>query len=123
MSEITVEEFGLEAYDKAQKISISSGIIPTGGHILVLADTVEEVTAGGIILTKKTQEEDQRAATVGTVIAVGSGAWKDIDDGSPWAIVGDRVSYSRYAGVFITGQDGQEYVLMNDNDVLAKLLF
>ena len=29
-----------------------SGILPTGGHILVMPDKVEEVTPGGIILTK-----------------------------------------------------------------------
>lgn len=100
-----------------------SGILPTGGHILVLPEKVEEITSGGIILTKKTQEDDQRAATVGTLVAIGSSAWTDLDDGFPWADLGDKVSYARYAGVFMVGQDDQEYVLINDNDVLAKLLF
>ena len=100
-----------------------SGILPTGGHLLVLQDKVEEVTAGGIILTKQTQENDQRNGTVGTLIAVGSGAWTDIDDGSPWAVVGDKISYARHAGFAMTGKDNEKYLLINDNDVLAKLLF
>lgn len=100
-----------------------SGILPTGGHLLVLPDKVEEMTAGGIYIPQDAQEKEQQAATVGTLIAVGPGAWTDLDDGSPWAEVGDKVSYSRYAGVSMTGQDGESYVLINDNDVLAKLLF
>lgn len=100
-----------------------SGILPTGGHLLVLPDKVKEMTAGGIILPQDTRDKEQQAATVGTLIAVGPGAWSDLDDGSPWALVGDKVSYSRYAGVSMTGQDDESYVLINDNDVLAKLLF
>ncbi len=100
-----------------------SGILPTGGHLLVLPDKVEEKTAGGIYLPKTVQDKEQMAATVGTLIAVGTGAWVDLDDGKPWAAVGDKVSYARHAGVAMTGQDNQDYVLINDNDVLAKLLF
>jgi len=100
-----------------------SGIVPTGGHLLVLPDKVEERTAGGIFLPQETRDKEQQAATVGTLVAVGPGAWKDLDDGEPWAAVSDKVSYARYAGVSMKGKDGQDYVLINDNDVLAKLLF
>ncbi len=100
-----------------------SGIIPTGGHLLVLPDKVEEKTAGGIYLPQETRDKEQQAATIGKLIDIGPGAWTDIDDGSPWAAIGDKVSYARYAGVVMRGQDGQDYVLINDNDVLAKLLF
>jgi co-chaperonin GroES (HSP10) len=41
----------------------------------------------------------------------------------PWANVGDRISYSRYAGVSMKGSDDGQYVLINDNDVLAVLSF
>ena len=100
-----------------------SGIIPTGGHLLVLPDKVEEKTAGGIYIPETSREKEQQAATSGTLIAVGPGAWTDLDDGQPWASVGDRISYSRYAGVSMKGQDDEDYVLINDNDVLARLLF
>jgi len=100
-----------------------SGIIPAGGHLLVLPNKVEEKTAGGIYLPKTVQDREQREATIGLLVAVGPGAWKDLDDGSPWAAVRDKISYPRHAGVVMDGQDGNEYVLINDNDVLAKLLF
>ena len=100
-----------------------SGIIPTGAHILVKPDTVEETTAGGLYIPHDTRDKDQQAATSGLLIAVGQGAWRDLDDGSPWAKVGDHITYGRYAGVVITGNDGVDYTLLNDNDLLAKLLF
>ena len=103
--------------------SNQSGILPTGGHILVLPEKVEEMTAGGIILPQETQEKEQQAATVGTLVAVGDSAWTDLDEGKPWAQVGDKISYARYAGIIMKGQDDQDYVLLNDNDVLARLLF
>ena len=100
-----------------------SGILPTGGHLLVLPEKVEEKTKGGIYLPQETRDKEQQAATIGTLIAVGKSAWTDLDDGSPWAEAGDKISYARYAGVSMLGEDGESYVLINDNDVLAKLLF
>lgn len=100
-----------------------SGILPTGGHLLVMPKKVEEITSGGIILPQETQEKEQQAATEGTLIAVGPTAWMDLDNGEAWANIGDKISYSRYAGVSMTGQDNEQYVLINDNDVLARLLF
>jgi len=100
-----------------------SGIVPTGGHLLVLPNKVEEMTSGGIIMPKTVQDREQREATIGLLVAIGSEAWKDLDEGLPWAAVGDKISYPRHAGVAMQGKDGNEYVLINDNDVLAKLLF
>jgi len=100
-----------------------SGILPTGGHLLVLPEKVEEKTKGGIYLPETIREKEQQAATVGTLIAIGPTAWKDLDDGVAWAEVGDKISYSRYAGVSMPGKDDESYVLINDNDVLARLLF
>lgn len=101
----------------------NSGILPTGGHVLVKADPVEAKTKGGIYLPDTTRDQEQRAATMGTVVAVGPSAWMDLDDGHPWAEVGDHVSYAKYAGVEMIGKDEQNYVLINDNDILAVLQF
>ena len=106
-----------------EEAKIEVGIIPTGGHVLVLPDEVKEKTSGGIYLPKTTQDTEQAAATTGTIVAIGPSAWKDLDDGSPWATVGDKVIYARYAGVGMQGNDSKNYVLINDNDILARLLF
>jgi len=100
-----------------------SGIIPTGGHILILPDPTERTTAAGLIIPDTVADKEQAAATSGKVVSVGASAWKDIDEGKPWAEVGDRVSYARYAGVVMKGHDELNYVLINDNDILAKLAF
>jgi len=101
----------------------TSGIVPTGGHLLVLPEKVEEMTAGGIYMPKTVQDKEQNFVTVGKLVAVGKSAWTDLDDGNPWAEVGDKVSYAKHAGFVMTGADGVDYILMNDNDVLARLLF
>ena len=106
-----------------EKALNESGIEPTGGHLLVLPKKVEEVTAGGIILPTDARDKEQQAATEGTLVAVGPAAWMDLDNGEPWAQVGDKISYARYAGVTMTGADDEQYILINDNDVLARLLF
>lgn len=98
-----------------------SGIEPTGGHLLVLPKKVEEVTAGGIIMPEDARDKEQQAATEGTLIAIGASAWTDLDDGQPWAGIGEKISYSRYAGVSMVGADGESYMLINDVDVLARL--
>ena len=100
-----------------------SGIIPTGGHILVRPDKVEEVTAGGIIMPQETRDREQLGTTVGIVIAIGLDAWSDLNPIEPWAKVGDKINYAKHAGYSMRGQDGQDYVMMNDVDVLARLLF
>lgn len=100
-----------------------SKILPTGGHVLVKPEKVEEVTKGGIILTQTTRDSEQAAATIGTIVAIGPSAWKDLDDGTPWCKLGDKISYAKYAGVSMKGADNESYVLINDNDILSVLDF
>ena len=107
-----------------------SGIYPTGGHILILPDDIEEADktyrtakAAGLVLPDTVRDKEQAAATSGVIIAIGSTAWADLDDGQPWAAIGDRVSYARYAGKVIPGKDNVDYTLINDNDILARLIF
>lgn len=112
------------------KIKNKSGIEPTGGHVLILPDNIEEADKtykaakeAGIVLLETAVDKEQAAATSGKIIAIGDSAWVDIDDGSPWAAVGDRVVYGRYAGKVLKGQDEVNYTLINDNDIIARLLF
>jgi len=95
-----------------------SGIYPLGLYVLVLPDKVEEKTSGGIILSQQTRENEQRDATRGTLVAVGQIAWKDFVGAEPWAQVGDYVLYTKY-GINVHGKDGEDYTLLNDQDILA----
>lgn len=100
-------------------------IKPTGYSILVKPDPVETTTAGGIVLAVDEGREAAGSVT-GTVMDVGELAWKILVDGvikqafEPYARIGDRIQYRRYTGVSVKDVDGQEYFLMNDDDVLGR---
>lgn len=97
-------------------------ITPAGHRVLVKPDPVEEVSKGGIVIATKANEQQlKNATTIGTVVAIGMNAWKAFDDGSPWAKVGDRVSYAKYGGKSIKDASGEEFVVLNDEDILAIL--
>jgi len=98
-----------------------SGIKPTGHHVLVLPDKVEEKTSGGIYLAPQAREDEQRASTKGVLVAIGPTAWQEFADGKPWAQTGNYVLYARYGGINMPGEDGEDYVLLNDQDILAVL--
>ena len=70
---------------------------------------------GDRILVKRVEAKE------GKVISVGSG--RVLDDGSRSEMqlkAGDRIIFSSYAGNEIT-IDGEEYLIMNEEDVLAKV--
>lgn len=97
-------------------------IIPTGYRILVKPDDIEKVTKSGIVLV--TDEKLERVAQhVGTIVSVGRQAWKAFSkkyDGQPWASVGDRIIYSKYAGKFVKDPEtNEQFVILNDEDVVA----
>lgn len=98
-------------------------IIPCGHRVLVKPESVDtEVEINGtkfFIATDKKME--QAGQMFGEVISVGPQAWKAFGKdftGDAWASVGDRVMFPRYAGVSVE-QDGTEYRVMNDDDILA----
>ena len=90
---------------------------PAGFHIIVKAD-FEEVTKSGIVLAVSDRQGIASVDT-GTIVAIGPTAWKAYDDGSPWAKLGDRIGYGRYAGKIVYHKDYPEdkYVLLADGDV------
>jgi co-chaperonin GroES (HSP10) len=54
---------------------------------------------------------------LGHIVELGPTAYIDQDEA--WVQEGDRVFFSRYVGDIMTGEDGCDYRLINDNDVLA----
>ena len=92
-------------------------IRPLGAKVLIKRLEAEEVTRGGIVLPDSAKEKPQR----GTVLAVGDG--KLLDDGSRAKFQvkkGQKVLFTSYGGTEIK-IDGQEYLLMDESDILAVL--
>lgn len=99
----------------------NSGYEPLLVHVLVLPDTLEDTVEGGVIIRpQQAQDREQRAGTMGTVVAIGPNAWGDYGDGEFQVNPGDAVVFKQYAGINFKGVDGKEYWLMHDKDILGK---
>lgn len=101
----------------------NSGIKPLDMRVLVRPDPVEKRTAGGIILPESALEQKEHAQVKATLVAVGINAWCEakVTRGFEAPKPGARVMIAKYGGVLVTGADGQEYRIMNDQDITAVL--
>lgn len=88
---------------------------PCGNKILVQMDKVEEVSKGGIFIPTPKVEREQMSQMIGTLVAVGNCAWGD--QPAPWAKVGDRVKFAKYAG-YIHEEGEIQYRIMHDLDIV-----
>ena len=91
-------------------------IKPLGDRIVVKPLEAETKTKGGIVLPDTAKEKPQE----GKVVAVGKG--KILDNGTtqaPEVKVGDKVLYGKYSGNEITTKEGEELLIMREEDILA----
>ena len=91
-------------------------IQPLADRIIVKAMEAEEKTKGVIVLPDNAKEKPQE----GKVVAVGKG--KVLDNGNIQSLevkAGDRVLYGKYSGTEITTKEGEELLIMREDDVLA----
>ena len=92
-------------------------IRPLYDRIVVKRIDEQETTRSGIIIPDSAQEKPQEAE----VIAVGHG--KRLEDGKLVVLdvkVGDRILFGKYSGNEIR-LDGEEYLIMREDDVLGVL--
>lgn len=102
-------------------------IIPLGHRILVKPEKLDEsdevyasAKKAGIQLLEASARQEQIAVDKGTVLALGSTAFKDFGD-HPWCKVGDKIAYTRYGGKLLKDpENGLEYIILNDEDAIAK---
>jgi len=92
-------------------------IRPLGEKVLLKRLEAEERTKGGIVLPDTAKEKPQK----GTVLALGDGKMlKDGKRASFQVKKGDKVLFASFAGTDIK-VDGEEYLLMDESDILAVL--
>lgn len=102
-----------------------TGITPTEFKVLILPKEVEQVSKGGIILSSQSVEAEKSATIEGEIIAVSHLAFTyateaEWDGKKPKP--GDRAIFAKYAGVRVKSpRDGQEYLLINDKDLVATI--
>jgi chaperonin GroES len=92
-------------------------IKPLGERVVVKVLKNETKTKSGIVLPDTVKEKPQ----MGKVLAVGPG--KVLDDGKKINMevkAGDQVLFAKYAGTEVK-LDGEEYMILKENDILAIL--
>ncbi|MBT3878765.1 MAG: co-chaperone GroES [Candidatus Scalindua sp.] len=88
---------------------------PIGEKILIKRFDAIEKTAGGIVLPDAAKEKPKE----GKIIALGDGKLLDSGERAGFQVKkGDRVVFTSYAGTEID-IDGEEYLLMSEDDILA----
>lgn len=91
-------------------------IKPLGDRIVVKPLEAESKSKGGILLPDTAKEKPQEAK----VVAVGKG--KTLENGTvatPEVKVGDKVLYGKYSGNEITTKEGEELLILREEDILA----
>ena len=90
---------------------------PLSDRIIAKSTETEEVTPGGIVLPDTAKERPQE----GEVVAVGPGKLLDNGKVVPMDVkVGDKIIFAKYGGTEVK-VDGQEYIILRQDDVLAVL--
>ena len=91
-------------------------IKPLFDNVLIKPQEAETKTASGILLPDCVKEKPQ----VGTVMAVGEGAWnEDGDKRIPMIVkVGQKVMYKKWGGNEVKVQ-GEDWMLVEQKDILA----
>ena len=91
---------------------------PLGDRVLVRRTDEEQTSEGGIVLPGSAAEKPSQ----GEVIAVGPG--KSLENGELQAVTvkeGDLVVFGQYAGSNTVKVDGDELVVLNEQDILGVL--
>jgi len=94
-------------------------IKPLGDRVVIKPLEAEAKTKGGILLPDTAKEKPQE----GKVVAIGKG--KTLDNGTvqaPEVKVGDKVLYGKYSGNEITTKEGEELLIMREEDILGILV-
>ena len=92
-------------------------IKPLADRVVLKMLEAEETTKSGIILSSKSQEKPE----IAEVLAEGPGGMLEGKEVKMEVTVGDKVLTSKYAGTEVK-VDGEEYKIVSQNDILAKVI-
>jgi len=109
------------AAPKATPRSKNSKVVPLGDRIVVKQSRQDEVRASGLVIPDTAKEKPQ----LGEVIAVGPGRVDDNGKRVKMDVgIGDRVLYAKYSGQDVPRGvfgDEEDYMILKETDILAKL--
>ncbi len=100
------------------KAATKTELVPLADRIVITPLKQDEVTASGLVIPDTAKEKPQQ----GEVIAVGPGKVDESGTRHPVDCAnGDRILYAKYTGTEIK-LDGTDYIVLNEKDILAKLI-
>ena len=92
-------------------------IRPVDDRVVIQVLESEEKTAGGIVLPDTAKEKPQQ----GKITAVGQGKLLENGKRVPLSVKkGDMVLFGKYSGTDVTIR-GEEYKILRENELLAKI--
>jgi co-chaperonin GroES (HSP10) len=106
-------------------------IQPCGYRVMLEVKDITEVDPvyrkameSGLVIPKDHEEikRQQNAVDKGKIVAIGPQAFQEL--GGPeknGVAVGDMAVYAKYAGKYVEDTDGQKYLIVNDEDIVAIL--
>ena len=98
-------------------VAAKTKIVPLADRLVVKNVQQEEVLASGLVIPDTAKEKPQQ----GEVLAVGPGRLDDNGKRVPMDIaVGDVIVYAKYSGNELK-IDQEEYLILSEKDVLAKI--
>lgn len=104
----------------------TAGFVPMSDKILILPDTVDAATEGGVQLPDEIRDRMDLSAESGVVAAMGPEAFQLAANGTPWVgmkpQVGSHVYFERFAGQVLHGRDGKVYRVMDARCIGALAL-
>jgi len=100
----------------------TSGVNAIDLRVIVKPDVAVK-KIGSIHLPDQEVDKLKFAGTKGTLISVGENAFREASSNPSFVrpAPGDRVMFSLYGGTKFKGDDGEEYLLMNDEDIQGRL--
>jgi chaperonin GroES len=91
-------------------------IRPLYDRVVVRRKEEETATAGGILLPGSAKEKPNQ----GEIVAIGDGKILDSGELRPLSVkVGDKVVFGQYAGSNTIEIDGEELIIMGENEIFA----
>ena len=95
---------------------------PLEYKVNVKLHTVDDKTEGGLIKPDSVVQQEEMAQVYGTVTEMSEMAFTN-GEGERWHCtipnVGDEVMFAKYSGLKWVDEDGTEYRMMNDKDIVA----
>lgn len=100
-----------------------SGVSAMDLRVIVKPDVPKE-KIGSVFLPESAKDQKKYGAVKGTVVSVGENAFEEACARSKAfkrPKEGDRIMFGQYAGHRFEGLDGDDYLIMNDEDILGRL--